>query len=147
MIKNSSIVSIAIIGTVVVAFTVAAFFLLEIERIAVFIWALAFLLLSEVALFGGLIGLRFASSQQENVFRTAGITSSLILYVVATFVITLFANAMRERMYAFILLHLGVIMLFAIATISILAFSRGIARRNEEDLAKVGDHQPKRGGF
>jgi hypothetical protein len=147
MISRSGIASIAIIGIIVLAFTIAAFFLLEIERVAVFLWALAFLLLSEIVLFAGLVCVRQYSVRHSNVFLKTGATTALMLYFAATLILTLFAGAMRERLNIFILIGIGVIALFAIATIAILSTARGIAHRNEQDMSKVGSNEPKRGGF
>jgi len=144
--KNSS-APIAVIGIIVIAFTIAAFFLLDIERIAIFLWALGFLLLSEIILFVGLICVRKESAKQANVFMRSGVTSVLLLYVVATVVVTLLAGSFADNLNVFILIELGVIAIFTIVTIAILAFSRSIARRNAEDASKVDVDQPKRGGF
>ena len=148
MIRNKvGVISLGIIGTIIITFTLATFFLLGIERIAVNIWALAFLLLSETALFGGLIGLRFAGTDHSKLFLRAGISSALSLYFVATFVSVLFAGAFKERLNTFILIELAIISLFAIIIIAICAWSNVIARRSEADVKKVGNTEPKRGGF
>ncbi|MCL2365821.1 MAG: hypothetical protein FWC75_02110 [Oscillospiraceae bacterium] len=145
--SKSGVLPISLIGIIMVALTLVAFFLLDIERIAVHIWALAFLLLSEVVLFGGLIGLRFAGASHSSVFLRAGVSTSLVLYFVATLISALFAGFFRDRINSFILIELAIIAFFAIITISILAWSRSIARRNEADMAKIGTNEPKRGGF
>ena len=145
--KNSSTSFIAVIGIIVIALTVAAFFLLDIERIEIFLWAFGFLLLSEIILFAGLIGLRRSIAQSGNVFMKSGVTSALILYFIATLIMALFSDTLRENLYVFVFIELCIFALFAVVTIAILAFSRSIARRNEADMSKVGDNEPKRGGF
>ncbi|MCL2760562.1 MAG: hypothetical protein FWD70_02820 [Desulfuromonadales bacterium] len=141
------VISIALIGIIVIAFSITAFFLLDIERIAVNVWALAFLLLAELALFGGLIGLRFIGANHGKVFLRTGIATVLWFYFIATFVSVLFARAFRENLKIFILIELTIIVLFAIVAISIFAVSRSIAARDEVDITKVGTNEPKRGGF
>ena len=145
--SRSSILPIGIIAAIVLALTLAAFFLLDIEKIAANIWALSFLLLSICALFGGLIGLRFTNPRHDGVFTRVGVTAALSLYFGATLISVFFAGLFKERLNTFIFIELAIIAFFAIIIVSILAFSRRIARRNEEDMAKVGGSEPKRGGF
>jgi len=145
--SKTGVVAIGVIGIIVVAFSLTAFFLLNIERVAVNGWALAFLLLSELALFGGLIGLRFTGANHSKVFLESGVSVALSLYFASTLVSVLFAGAFRENLNTFILIELAVIALFAIITISIIAWSGSIARRNDSDTEKVGTNEPKRGGF
>ncbi|MCL2078936.1 MAG: hypothetical protein FWH17_03730 [Oscillospiraceae bacterium] len=145
--SRNGIISIGIIGAIVLALTLAAFFLLGIEKSTVNIWALSFLLLSICALFGGLIWLRFAGSQHSKVFLKLGVTTALTLYFGVTFASVFFAGLLKEKLNTFILMELSIIALFAIIIVAILAFSRRVARRNEIDTAKVGSNEPKRGGF
>ena len=145
--NKNGIFSIGIIGLIVIVFSLAAFFLLDIEKISVHIWALTFLLLSEIVLFGGLIGLRFTGGNSSIVFLRSGISTALLLYFAATLVSVFFSGMFKEKLNTFILIELAIIVLFSIIIISILAWSRGIARRNEADMAKVGTNEPKRGGF
>ena len=145
--SNIGIFSIGIIGFVVIAFTIAAFFLLDIERIAVNHWALAFLLLSEVVMFGGFIALRFMDAGHNKLFLSAGASTTLTLYFVSTLISVLFAGAFRERLNTFILIEFAIIALFIITMICIFAWSRNISRQNEADYEKVGSKEPKRGGF
>ena len=144
---RNGVLPIGIIGIIVVAFSLAVFFLLGIEKTAVNVWALTFLLLSEIVLFGGLIGLRFTGANHSKVFLKSGVTVTLLLYFVATLISALFAGAFKENLNTFILIELAIIVLFAITIISIFACSRGIACRNETDMAKIGINEPKRGGF
>ena len=145
--SRNGIFPLGLIGAITLAFSLVAFFLLNIERIAVNIWALAFLLLSECVLFCGLIGLRFHNAQHSMTFLKAGIISSLSLYFGVTVICVLFARFFKESLNIFILIELAIIALFAIIIVAILSFSRGIAWRNEEDAAKAGANKSKRGGF
>lgn len=144
---KSGVFSICIIGLIVIAFTLAAFFLLDIDKVPVNIWALIFLLVSEIALFGGLAGLRLVNENHSLVFLRAGVTTALSLYCAATFIIVFFTGAFYNKLNSFILIELAVVALFSIITVSIVTWSRSIARRNEADIAKVGSNEPKRGGF
>ena len=145
--NKSGVVPTAVIGIIVVVLSLAVFFLLEIERINVNVWALSFLLISELAFFGGLIGLRFTNVNHSKVFHNAGVTTTLSLYFLATLISVIFAGAFRDNLNTFILIELAIIALFAIITIAIFASSRTIERRSEEDMKKVGTTEAKRGGF
>ena len=145
--NKNSIVPLGIIGIIIVAFSVVAFILLDVETTTVNKWALAFLLLSEFVLFGGLIGLRFTGTELSKAFLRVGVSTVLLLYFIATLVSMLFAGAFQENLNTFILMELALIVLFSIISIAIIAWSRKIARSNEADMAKVGTNEPKRGGI
>ena len=145
--NRNGVMPIGIIGIIVVAFSLAVFFLLDIEKSTLNLWALALLLLSEIVLFGGLIGLRFTGANHSKVFLNSGITVTLLLYFVATLISVLFAGAFMENLNTFFLIQLAIIALFVIITIFIFVWSRGITRHYEIDMAKIGTNEPKRGGF
>ena len=145
--KNQSITAIAVVGSIVVLFTIIAFFLLGIERTSLNWLALMFLLLSEGVLFGGLIALRFAGAKHSRVFLTTGITTTLSLYFAVTLVSVLLAGFFGENLNGFILMELGIIALFAVIIVCVLAASRRISERKQADLEKVGSQEYKRGGF
>jgi len=144
---KSAALPILAIGIIAILFTLAVFFLLRIDRVALNIWALSFLLLSEIIVIGGLIGVRRYSAEHGAVFLRAGITTALALYLAATAVCSLLARLFSSNINAFILVQLGIFALFAIITISILAFSRSLGQRESEDASKVGSNEAKRGGF
>lgn len=141
------VISIGVIGLIVITFSIAAFFLLDIEMTALYGWALIFLLLSELVLFGGLVGLRFTGVSHSREFVKAGLTSVLLLYFFTTLISVLCASFFRESFNTFVLIELATITFFAIITVSVLAFSRRIRHNNEEYMQKVGTNEPKRGGF
>jgi len=136
-----------IIGIIVIILSLAVFFLLNIEKNAVNNWALTFLLLSEVALFGGLIWLRFSSARYGKVFLNAGIGTTLILYFITTLISVLFTGMFREKPNTFVLIELVIIAVFAIISVSIITSSHRVERSGEEDMTKIGNNEPKRGGF
>lgn len=144
--RNSKAV-IGISGAIIIAFTLGAFFLLDIERIALYIWALAFLLLSEVILCLGLLGAMSLGANHSKVFARTGLTGVLSLYFISTLISVVFVGKFVEKLNSFILMELGIISLFAIVAMSVLAFSRNIKRINDKDAQKVGSNEPKRGGF
>lgn len=145
--NKNGVVPVAIIGVIAIAFSLVAFFLLNAERVAVHWWALAFLLLSEVIMFGGLIGLRHTTANHSSVFLKIGITTSLSLYFGITLVSVLLAGLFRDNLNVFILIELAIIALFAIVSISIFAVARKLERQGEKDIKKIGGNEPKRGGF
>ncbi|MCL2250277.1 MAG: hypothetical protein FWC13_13555 [Oscillospiraceae bacterium] len=145
--RNGKITTIGLIGGIVITFTVIAFFLLDIERNVLNRWALVFLLLSEVVLFAGLIGLHFSKEYHKNLFFRVGLSSALLLYFILTLLCVLLVGLFSENLNIFILAHITIIASSAIIAVSIFAWSRHIASKNEIDITKVGTNVPKRGGF
>lgn len=144
---RSSKLTIGVIGAILVAFTLSAFFLLNFEGIPLYVWALSFLLLSEVVLCAGLLGVRALGANHGKTFASAGLTGILILYFISTAVSIVFTSKFVDNMNGFILLELGIIALFAILFIATLNFSARISASNRRDAEKVGTTEPKRGGF
>lgn len=145
--RKKDIMSTGAIGIIVITLSLATFFLMEIDRGAVSLWAIIFLLLSEVILFGGLIGLRLTGAKHGKVFLQAGIISTLLLYFIATLIVTLFAGAFRTRLNIFVLIEISIISVSAIITALMLAFAHRIEHNNEKDFKKIGTAEAKRGGF
>jgi len=142
---NKNILPIAIIGVIIIALTVAAFFLLDIERTTLNYWAFAFLVLSEVVLFGGLLMLRFSNAYYSSLFLKSGIASALFLYFFTTLISMVLARWLGVN--GFVLVQLGIVALFAVILIIIVVFSQKIEHQTHRDLDKVGSTEPKRGGF
>lgn len=130
--NSNGVIRIGIIGLIVIVFSLAAFFLLDIERIPLHWWALTFLVLSEVVLFSGLVVMQFSGANHSRVFMKSGVTTTLSLYFVATLISVFLANSFQNNSNAFILLELFIIALFAIIIITILAFSRRFRNSDEE---------------
>ena len=145
--NRNTVIPISIIGLIAAAFTLTAFFLLEIPKTPVNIWALVFLLFSETVLVLGIIMLRFSKARYSGAFLKAGITIVLTLYFFAALLCVFMAGGFSERLNTFILLELAVIAVTAVLIIAVLAYSGILERRYTEDSKKSGDHTPKRGGF
>ena len=120
----------AIIGIIVISFTIVAFVMFDIERVAVYFWALVFVLLAETALFVGLHMSAITgdysvpgSSKIRTKARFPAYPHSLscILYLVATVVFSFFTESYKDRPGAFILINIGII---ALCAIIVLALSR-----------------------
>jgi len=141
-------IKVGIIGAIVTIFTIAAFFLLGFERLAIHWWALTFLLLSEIIFFGGIMGLSLLKGDHNKVFLRTGISTALFLYLIATVIgVILFVGIVRLNLNYFILIHLAIVSLFGIAAVLILAASRRIAASDEKSYDAVGETKAKRGGF
>jgi len=136
-----------IIGGIVIVFTVALFLLLNFERATVHWAAFGFLLLSEIILFGGLIGVRFAGDSFGKLFIRAGLSSTLFLYFVFTLISFVIAGLFEENLNLFIMLQITIVSLFVIIAIATLAIARRVAITNEKDAEKVNVTEPKRGKF
>ena len=145
--KKGGALTIIVIGLIVLAVTAAVFFLLDIERSHLNLWALGFLVLSELILFIGLLALRSSKKIHSNIFLKAGANIALFIYFIVTLISIYFTNRFSERLNTFILIEVAIIALFLIVIILIGAFARGIEQRNAEDIEEIGYTAPKRGGF
>ena len=145
MMRIGNRMPVLIIGAITVALTVAVFFLTGIDmESALNTLGLAFLLLSELILFGGLYAVL---GQEPSVLQRAGVISSLIIYFTATLISVLALCSIAVGRNTLIIVQLTIIAFFAIIIICVFTASRSIARREEIDMKKVGDNTPKRGGF
>jgi len=148
--KNKSVfgtMAIGIVGGIVIGFTFAVFFLLNFERYAVHWVALGFLLLSQVVLFGGLIGIRSAGENFSKLFLRAGIGTTLFIYAGITLISVLFAGLLRDNVNIFIIIQLAIVSIFLIVSVIMLLVARRVEITNEKDASNVGVTEPKRGGF
>ena len=132
------IISTAIAGLIVIAFTLAMFFLMDFERTAVHWWAFGFLIFSEVALFSGLVCMRFLSSQFSTIFIRSGLSVTLFAYFLVTLISIAFTNSFVDMLNAFILMELAIIAFFSIIIISLLVFSQKI-RFDDNETRKAGN--------
>lgn len=130
--------TIGIIGAILVGFTLIAFFLLNIERIGLYLWALTFLLVAEIVLCTGLIATKSLGANHSKVFVKSGIIGSLFLYFLATLISVLSVRLFENKPGTFIILEFGIIVLFAIIILSILAFSQRIADNDRKIVEDRG---------
>ena len=146
--KNHDVIMpMGIITIIAFVLIIVAFFLLDIERISLNYWALAFLLLAQVAVFGLMVFARFSNVQYSGAFLKIGVASASFLYFLATIIGVFLVRFFTDNLNRFVLMHLVIIALFAIVVIFIFAYAGSIDRRGAEDIKKVGSKEAKRGGF
>ena len=145
--NKSGVLPIVVVGFIVIGLTLAGFFLLNYDRTVVGVWAIAFLLLSEVVLFGGLIAVRLKSEGHAPVFMKAGVSTALVIYFITTLIIFFTSRLFSANVNAYIFLQLATVAFFAIIIIAVVAVSRRINQRNMIDADKVNTTEAKRGGF
>ena len=124
-----------IVGIIVVTFTMISFFLLGIEKSPLYISALMFLLISEIALFGGLIWLGQSGENHSKIFLRIGFMLTLGLYFAVTLITVLLAGIFYDNVNLFILLEFSIIVVFAIILIVVFAFSRRIGKSDNSIMA------------
>jgi hypothetical protein len=129
--NRTGVASTGVIGAIVIILSVGGFFLLIQEMTVLYGWALAFLLLSEIALFAGLIGIRFAGRSHGSVFMHSGITTALSLYFVVTLISVFCVNIFEGKVNGFIFMELCITAVFVIVVIVTLVFSRRTAISDE----------------
>jgi len=145
MIKN--LIPIILIFAIIVIFTLTAFFLLNIELTTINIWALIFILVSEIAAFITFAYLRVSENCRNNIFLKSGTIVSVSLYFIASLIFNIIAIMFMNNMNIFILIQVALISLFAIIIILLFSLAARIHKRNIEDIAKKDINEPKRGGL
>jgi len=141
---------VAIIGVIVISFTLISFLLFDFEKTSLSLWALGFLILSELALFVGLSMVANRKEKHHQLFMVSGLSVSLFLYFLTALVCAFLSSLFKDNVNQFLMLELSVLMFFSIMIIVIYAFSRRITeqdRENQEDENSDQYNKPKRGGF
>src|SRR5690625_3158173 len=107
-------------STTIMVFTITAivivigFFLLNIEKNAINLWAFGSLLFSLVVSLLAILTLSSLKRDNNNVFYTAGLTSLVSIYQIMVVISILFTNYFSEQLNGFILLQLIINALFII---------------------------------
>jgi hypothetical protein len=129
---------------IAIVVTVAGFFLLDIERIALNYWAFGFLLFSLVLSLLSLITIK------GSVFYNAAVIGAVWLYQIVVIATMFFVKIFSEAVNKFVLMEITINALFFIAAILIIASSRYVHDSDAKTFEKLnnGDYNtPKRGGF
>ena len=133
--KANRILPIAIIGFLVIAFTLLIFFLVVVERTTINLLALTFLLISEVCLFSGLIAVRVLGTNYDKLSMTIGVTSTLLLYFFITLVMVFTTGLFGGNIAGFILMEMGIIIVTAIFLIIFFSAASKISSDNKGIIA------------
>ena len=145
MIKK--ILPLILIFSIIIVFTLVAFFLMSVELSAINVWALIFIVISELAAFSLFTYLRITKKSIDNVFLKSGTIMSVSIYLIATLTFGIIAIILMNNLNIFFLIQIAIISLFAIVMILLFSFSDRISKRNSEDINKADIREPKRGGL
>ena len=136
---------------IAIAVAVAGFFLLEIEQIAIHIWALAFLILSLLVSMGSLVSiLQRKAAAKDTVFHSAGTTAAVCVYQAVVLLSIAFTGAFNGKTGRFIFTEIAILAAFAVVMLAIGLSARYVHAANAKTLERQenGEHgAPKRGGF
>ncbi len=120
--KSSRIVFIGMVGVFAVIVTLSIFFLSGFERTVINGWALFFVLLSELSLFGGLAVLGNIKSRFSRTAAITGITAVLFLYLMVSVASCFFAELFHGDLNAFLTFEFTAIAAAAAVIALILVF-------------------------
>jgi len=143
---NKRILPYILIFGIIIVFSLVAFLLLNIELSTINVWALIFILISEVVAFIILTYLRTSENSCNTIFIKSGITVSASLYCIATLVCSVLAIVFMSNLNLFILIQIALMSLFAIIMIIMFSFATKVYQRNVEYTVKKDITEPKRGG-
>ena len=130
--------------------TIAGFFLLEIEKIALNYWAFGSLLFSLVVSLLATLMLVAPKKNNSGVFYSGGLGSAIWIYEILIVLSIFFTKSFVEHMYRFVFLEVAINALFFISAMVICSVS---ARLHNNDVKTSNNLQsgeyniPKRGGF
>jgi hypothetical protein len=139
----------SILGIAIVV-VIAGFFLLNIERVALNIWALCSLTLSLVVNMLANLTIVTRKYGKDSVYYNAGLAGALWVYQIAIIISVAFTRLFAEHTTRFVFVELLIHALFLIAAIAIGAGAAHVHNRNLETAEKQesGEYNtPKRGGF
>lgn len=137
--KRMRLISNLAIGFIVIAVTLVIFFMgfPKDARETLDYAALTFILISEAALFTGLTLLLFHELSESRVLIRSGIISTLLIYWIATVIISLFAKTIFENnVNAFIITQIVLIGIVAIIIISIFLHAAKVQNLDKTIQAK-----------
>ncbi len=135
---------------IAVLFVTAGFFLLDIDKIALYIWAYSSLLFSLSVSLVSTIILASKMIAKDALFFNAGFGSAICIYQVLVIISILFINSFRYHIGAFIFLEIAIFVLFVVVSIVVHVSSTHIYEKNMKSLEKLNNAEvdiPKRGGL
>ena len=121
--------STATLALTVVFFPSIMFFLLDVSASMIHLWALLFLLLSEVALVCVVARVRYFNERKGMSLPLHGIRIVLTIYFLLTFAICFFADDYADRVREFLWTEFGIIVLTLIASIILFSLSKALKLR------------------
>ena len=136
--------------SIAIMIVIAGFFLLSIDRTAIHIWALSFLILSLLISMASLITLSRRKNEKDAIFYNAGTVAAIGIYQLAVIVSVAFVRAFDGRIGRFVFVEIAILALFAIAVLAINIFARHVHNSNvrTQDRQQSGENNTqKRGGF
>lgn len=140
-------ISVFVIAILVV---IVGFFLLEVEKAALNLWAFGSLLFSLVVSLVTILTLIAPKRNKRGIFFAAGLSGAVWIYEIAIVISILFTKSFVEHLSRFILLQIAINALFFIIAIVIVNVSGHIHDSNteiHENLQNGEYDKPRRGGF
>lgn len=150
IVMSRGILTTIIVFAIGILVTIAGFFLLEIEKIALNYWAFGSLLFSLVVSLLATLMLVAPKKNYSGVFYSGGLGSAIWIYEILIVLSIFFTKSFVEHMYRFVLLEVAINALFFISAMVICSVS---ARLHNNDVKTSNNLQsgeyniPKRGGF
>jgi hypothetical protein len=134
--KHTGLLATGIIGLIVIAFTIIAFFLLNIERNAIQRTGLIFLLLSQIVLFIGLIVIRFLKKNSV-VFIGSALSVTLVIYFFVTLSTVVLTGKFIQNFNTFVLLQIFIVAQLSVVIVIIFTVGHKIAKTDNNTLKKM----------
>lgn len=139
-----------IVFSIGILVTIAGFFLLEIEKIALNYWAFGSLLFSLVVSLLATLMLVAPKKNNSGVFYSGGLGSAIWIYEILIVLSIFFTKSFVEHMYRFVFLEVAINALFFICAMVIYNISTRLQyndAKTYKNLRSGEYNKPKRGGF
>ncbi len=135
--KHINVISGIVIGIIVMAITLAVFFLSnQIEGITSIKWlSLSFVLLSELVLFTAVVAVLIHTSKTSKVLISSGSIVTLFIYWVATVTSSIFANTFKGNINKFVTIQVLLIGITAVIIIILVALAKKAKIEDEKILS------------
>lgn len=133
--NNTKIYSTLAIGVIVIAATISIFFLGMYDKVRIDWLILTFILISEIALFLGVIITAMQNSPTNKVLIRSGIISTLFIYWIVTVLSSIFLrNALIENPNHFLIMN---IVLIAVTAIIVISLNISALNTNDKDAKTI----------
>jgi hypothetical protein len=129
---------------------IAGFFLLDIDKIALYFWAFGSLVFSLSVSMISTVILVSKKTTKDVLFFNTGFGSVIWIYQVLVIISVLFINSFRHHVGAFVFLEIAIFAIFIVISGAVQVSSKHIYVSNQKSQEKLNNseyNKPRRGGF
>jgi hypothetical protein len=129
---------------------IAGFFLLDIDKVALYFWAFGSLVFSLCVSLILTISVASKKTANDVLFFNAGFGSVIWVYQILVIISMLFVNSFKHHVGAFVFLEIVIFAILVVVAFAVQVSSKHIYENNMNSQVKLDNdeyNKPKRGGF